>query len=247
MKQATYTAPLWVVAACVLAGCAGPVAAYHDIEGGAIAQARQAPPGADQPYPNLAGVPTKPTPPTEQEIEAVGARLTPAPASAWPPPPRFPVRSAASAPIPALVANPAALEGLTLPGAAPPPPNVPGSYVPAVPAPHVITYAAPPKPAPVAKPVDSTPVSLAFAPDSAILDGKTDDALATLAGTRGDATMLVGGFGRPGAGPDATALQLAVERARAIADALTAAGVPTGDVTMVAAADGAGGFVQLVY
>jgi outer membrane protein OmpA-like peptidoglycan-associated protein len=230
MKQATYTAPLWVVAACVLAGCAGPVAAYHDIEGGAIAQARQAPPGADQPYPNLAGVPTKPTPPTEQEIEAVGARLTPAPA-----------------PIPAMVANPAALEGLTLPGAAPPPPNVPGSYVPAVPAPHVITYAAPPKPAPVAKPVDSTPVSLAFAPDSAILDGKTDDALATLAGTRGDATMLVGGFGRPGAGPDATALQLAVERARAIADALTAAGVPTGDVTMVAAADGAGGFVQLVY
>jgi outer membrane protein OmpA-like peptidoglycan-associated protein len=184
----------------------------------------------DRPYPNLAGVPTAPTPPTEQEIAAVGARLTPAPA-----------------PIPTMVANPAALEGLALPGAAPPPPNVPGTYVPAVPAPHVITYAPPPPPALVVKPVDSAPVSLAFAPDSAILDGKTNDALATLAGTRGEATMLVGGFGRPGAGADAAALKLAVSRARAIADALTAAGVPGDHVMMVAGADGDGGFVQLVY
>jgi outer membrane protein OmpA-like peptidoglycan-associated protein len=215
-----------------LGGCAGPVATYHDLEGGAIAQARQAPPGADAPYPNLARVPTVPVPPTEQELASVGARLAPAPA-----------------PQPQLVPNAAALEGLTLPGGPPPAPHVPGTYVPAVAAPHVITYAPVAAPARAAtKPADSAPVSLAFEPGSAILDGKTVDALETLADTvNPDATVVVGGFGKPGAGPDAGALMLGVHRARAIADVLTAAGVPAGQVVMVAGAAGDGGFVRLTY
>jgi len=216
-----------------LGGCAGPVATYHDIEGGAIAQARQAPPGVDQPYPNLASVPTVPTPPTEQQIAQVNARLAPVPA-----------------PQPQLVPNAAALAGLSLPGAPPPAPHVPGSYVPAVATPHVLTYKAPPPaPAPAAPaPTASAPVSLAFAPHSAILDGETLRALNLLAGTvNANATVVVGGFGKPGAGPDAAALTLGLDRARAIADALTAAGVPARQLTMVAGADGEGGFVQLTY
>jgi outer membrane protein OmpA-like peptidoglycan-associated protein len=47
--------------------------------------------------------------------------------------------------------------------------------------------------------------------------------------------------------PDAAALTLAVRRARRIADALTAAGVPPGAITLVASAAGSGGFAQLVY
>ncbi len=222
--------PLLVVTAAVLAGCAGPVATYHDVEGGAIAQTRQDPPGAELPYPNLASVPKTPTPLTEREIEAVGVRLAPVPA-----------------PQPAIQANAAALEGLTLPGGPPPAPDVPGVFIPAIPTPHVLTYVAPPPSAPAKVRVDSAPVAIAFAPGSAILDGKNVKALAAIAAARGDATMLAGGFGRPGAVADAAALRLGVQRARAIADALTAAGVPARDVVLVAGADGAGGFVRLVY
>jgi outer membrane protein OmpA-like peptidoglycan-associated protein len=213
-----------------LAGCAGPVGTYHNIEGGAIAQARQAPPGANLPYPNLASVPTAPRPATEAELDAMNARLAPVPA-----------------PEPNMVANPAALAGLTLPGAVPPPPNVPGVFIPATPTPHVLAYKIPPAAPAAAKQPNSAPISLAFRPGSAILDNKTNDALTTLAGTVGDATVLAGGFGQPGAVADAAALKLALERARAIADALTAAGVPASQVTLVAGANGEGGFAQLVY
>jgi outer membrane protein OmpA-like peptidoglycan-associated protein len=232
MTRAAVTAQVMIAGCFALGGCAGPVAAYHDLEGGAIAQTRQAPPGVNLPYPNLASVPTVPTPPTEQAIASVGARLAPVPA-----------------PQPQLVPNEAALEGLALPGAPPPAPNVPGVYVPAVAAPHVLVYAPPAAPAPPAPaPPDSTPVSLAFEPGSAILDGKTVDALNTLADTvNPNATVVVGGFGKPGAAADAAALTLALDRARAIADALTAAGVPAGQLVMVAGARGSGGFVQLRY
>jgi len=231
MARATLTAPLLVVAAAVaLAGCAGPVAAYHDIEGGAIAQPRQAPPGVDLPYPNLASVPTVPTPPTEQQLASVTLRLQPVP------PPQ-----------PQIVANPAALEGLELPGGPPPAPDVPGLAIPATPTPHKITYAAPPPPPPAKAKPDSAPVSLPFPPGSAIMDGKTTDAVTALAATRGDATIIAGGFGAPGAVADAAALKLGLQRAQAIADALTAAGVPAEDLRLVAGSDGSGGFVKLVY
>jgi outer membrane protein OmpA-like peptidoglycan-associated protein len=57
---------------------------------------------------------------------------------------------------------------------------------------------------------------------------------------------LAAGFGDGGA-TDAAALSLALARARAIADALTAAGVPPSAIILDAAAAGSGGFVQLVY
>jgi len=186
----------------------------------------------DEPYRNLADVPPMPTPVSEAELANVSARLAPVPA-----------------PQPALVANPQALAGLTLPNGPPPAPVVPGIYVPKTPAPHVISYPAPPPPPPVPAPVkvDGAPVSVAFAPGSAVLASSAADALGQVAARRGDATLLVGGFGAPGAVADAAALELAVNRARAIADALTAAGVPAADLRLLAMADGSGGFVQLVY
>ena len=72
-------------------------------------------------------------------------------------------------------------------------------------------------------------------------------ALRALAVARGAASIRVGGFGEQAGTPNPAALTLAVRRARRIADALTAAGVPPAAITMTAAATGSGGFAQLVY
>ncbi|MCB5944850.1 hypothetical protein LI953_08845, partial [Acidocella sp. KAb 2-4] len=96
-----------VVLAFSLGGCSSPLGLYHSLEGGAIAQSRQAPPGANQPYPNLADVPAAPaaTPAGAQAAIAAQARGA---------------AGGVSAPAPE------ALAGLALPIAAPPVPNVPG-------------------------------------------------------------------------------------------------------------------------
>ena len=61
----TIGGPALLAAALALGGCAGkagdgPVAWWHQLEGGRIAQDRPAPPNADAPYPNLASVPARP-------------------------------------------------------------------------------------------------------------------------------------------------------------------------------------------
>jgi outer membrane protein OmpA-like peptidoglycan-associated protein len=219
---------VWLVAAFGIAGCAGPVTAYHDIEGGAIAQPRQPPPGANLPYPNLASVPAAPVALTPAQTQNVTQRLNPAAAATQ-----------------ATQANPAALAGLALPGGVPPAPNV-GLNIPSLPTPAPGPAAPPAAPVP-ARPADRAAVSLAFAPGSAIISSKTAQALAALAQTRGGATILAGGFGEQADAPDATSLILALNRARAIADALTAAGVPPAAIILSAAAAGSGGFVQFIY
>jgi len=211
-----------------LAGCTGPVGLYHDVEGGAIAQARQPPPGADMPYPNLAAVPPAPIGLTASEAAAAAQRLVPVPAETA-----------------ATQANPAALAGLSLPDGVPALPDVPGLELPSTPAPHVIQP--PPAPAAAAPPPYSAPVSLAFQRGSAIVDVKTEAALVAIAMSRGSAEILAGGFGDADAAANPHALTLAVERAQAIADALTAAGAPSSSIRLTASATGSGGFVQLVY
>jgi len=201
---------------------------YHDVEGGAIAQARQPPPGADKPYPNLAAVPVAPPGITAGETQAAAARLVPAPK-----------------PTRATRANPAALAGLSLPAGIPPLPHVPGINLPSSPAPHVssrLPIAATPMITPY-----SPPVALAFQPGSAIVNPKAEAALATVAGERGYVDILAGGFGDGDGAKNPHALALAVERAQAIADALTAAGAPASAIRLQASATGSGGFVQLVY
>jgi len=180
------------------------------------------------PYPNLAAVPPAPTGLTAGETAAAAQRLAPA-----------------SAETPATQANPAELAGLSLPHGVPPLPSVPGLDLPAAPTPHVVSRL--PQPAtPMITPY-SAPVSLAFQPGSAIVTPKTEAALVRVAGSRGFAEILAGGFGDGDAATDPHALTLAVERAQAIADALTAAGTPPSVIRLTAAAAGSGGFVQLVY
>jgi len=48
-----------------------PVTWWHDLQGGQIAQQRPPPPGANQPYPNLATIPPRPTPPDQKELAAI--------------------------------------------------------------------------------------------------------------------------------------------------------------------------------
>ncbi|MDR3504771.1 MAG: hypothetical protein P4L52_00840 [Acidocella sp.] len=192
-----------------------PVGLYHSFEGGAIAQSRQAPPGANLPYPNLADVPaaTQATPAgTQEAIEAQA-------------------HTGVSVP------SPGALAGLTLPAAAPPVPSVPGLSLtappPAAAAPVPVAAAPAPKP-------PGPPQGVAFRPGSALLPPEQAVVLKQFAAKRGGAQIRVGGFGDGN-------LPLALSRARRIADALTADGVPPDDIRVTAQASGSGGFAQLVY
>jgi hypothetical protein len=192
---------------------------YHSVEGGAIAQARQPPPGYNLPYPNLANVPTEPAPEAPNAQAKIAAEVANQ-------------KTGVSAP------SPAALAGLTLPGAPPPVPDIPGLHLPAIP-----STPAPPK---IVKPKPQTPpnrppVPLAFETGSAVLPFQDVAPLRTVAVQRGQAHVLVGGFG------DGTSLTLALARARRLAAQLTAEGVPPGVINLVARRDGSGGFVQLVY
>jgi hypothetical protein len=64
---------------CVLtlAGCSSfpssmnPVSWWHGLQGGKIAEERPPPPGADQPYPNLASVPPKPAQPDRAALDNI--------------------------------------------------------------------------------------------------------------------------------------------------------------------------------
>lgn len=69
-----------MAAMLLLAGCSSgssvnPVTWWHNLEGGAIAQQRPPPPGADAPYPNLASVPPQPKPPDLKALNAVTSSL----------------------------------------------------------------------------------------------------------------------------------------------------------------------------
>ena len=202
--------------ALALGGCSSTIGVYHDVEGGAIAQGPQPPPGMDQPYPNLADVPAAPaaTPVGEQAALATQARI------------------GVSAP------SPGALAGLSLPAGPPPLPDVPGVNIPEAPAPDIAALPAPS--APAAPPPPGPPIPVGFDPGSAILPATEISQINKFASTRGSATIIAGGFGDG-------SLWLGVSRARRLADALTADGVPGSEIQIAAAAAGSGGFVRLVY
>ena len=52
-----------------------PVTWWHDLQGGKIAEERPPPPGADQPYPNLATVPPKPAEPDRAALANIANAL----------------------------------------------------------------------------------------------------------------------------------------------------------------------------
>ncbi len=65
----------------LVAGCSSlpasinPVSWWHNLQGGKIAEERPPPPGADQPYPNLASVPPKPAPPDRASLTNIANAL----------------------------------------------------------------------------------------------------------------------------------------------------------------------------
>lgn len=213
MAARQYATLLSILATTLLGGCSQMVGLYHDAEGGAIAQHRQPPPGANLPYPNLADVPpppgqAQPAAPAGQGVSAVSQ---------------------------------AALAGLALPTAPPPLPVISGLTLSSglaapqpSPQPPALVHAQP-----VARP-PGPPVSIAFRPGSALLPYSQRLLVEGVAAKRADAHIRVCGFG-------GGSLWLATARARRLADALTAVGVPGNQIDMEAFAEGSGGFVQLVY
>jgi outer membrane protein OmpA-like peptidoglycan-associated protein len=174
----TLAAAGWVLAGCSSQSSMNPVNWWHREEGGKIAEQRPAPPGADQPYPNISTVPAKPDAPNAEELKKLTASLVADRTNAQ--------HAAQSAPL-ADPSSPTASPGLFGVGTAPPPPppganpppgtnpaasGPPGTPVasasmPAVTAPPA--PAAPPSPAP-RKPVQSAPLdapSTATAPAGA--------------------------------------------------------------------------------
>lgn len=106
-----------LLALSVLAGCSSgsslnPVNWWHRSEGGEIAKERPAPPGADQPFPNLATVPAAPQPPDQDAMKRLTDALVADRANAQ--------HLAAAAPLPD-PSSPSASPGLFGVGSAPPP------------------------------------------------------------------------------------------------------------------------------
>lgn len=211
---------LGILAVTSLGGCSQTIGLYHETEGGAIAGHRQPPPGGDLPYPNLADVPAAPgTMPQPAAQNVSGAALS-------------------------------GLGPLALPGTPPPLPNISGLSLaggaPVVPAPRAASV---PAPAPVVQPappsypvfkVSAPPVVIAFVPQTALLPPKQRAIVAYVGRISGGKHIRVCGFGDG-------SLTLALARARRLANALIAAGVPETSIDMEALASGSGGFVQLVY
>ncbi|MBO0711628.1 MAG: hypothetical protein J2P47_10175, partial [Acetobacteraceae bacterium] len=79
-----------------LPGSVNPVDWWHGLEGGVIAEQRPPPPGADEPYPNLATVPARPAAPDRQRMGQISAALTEARANAQFAASTMPIQPAAS-------------------------------------------------------------------------------------------------------------------------------------------------------
>ncbi len=137
----------------LLSGCASvnPVNWFHSAEGGAIAQPHQAPPGQNQPYPNLATVPPTPPPPDMAALEHISDALIADRTNAQ--------HLAAAAPL-ADPSSPTASPdlfgiGTTPPPGPPPPPGVPAASA------SLSAATAPPAPAPAAPAASAAPMPTA--------------------------------------------------------------------------------------
>lgn len=97
---------------------------------------------------------------------------------------------------------------------------------------------------PVTAPAELPPLLVGFQPGRAIVPYRDAVALRGLAARRGAARIAAIGFAPAQTTPD---LELALRRATAIADVLTAAGVPGAAIRIEALTTGRGGAAQLLY
>jgi outer membrane protein OmpA-like peptidoglycan-associated protein len=152
----------WLLPGCSTLSSVNPVNWWHREEGGKIAEQRPAPPGADQPYPNISSVPSRPEAPDAEALKQLTDSLVADRTNAQ--------HAAQAAPL-ADPSLPNASPGLFGVGTAPPPapasaPSPAGASPSAGPAASASMPAvtAPPAPAP-RKPVRATPLT---APDAAL-------------------------------------------------------------------------------
>jgi hypothetical protein len=141
-----------------------------------------------------------------------------------------------SGPLPAFAANP------------PPAPNLPGLDVPTQPAP-VPVVSGPPPDAPPLPAAGPNTMPLTFAPGSSLVPTAALPSLRAFAGKRKNGVIAVTGRGEAASSnPDvqAAALALGLDRARAIAAALTANGTPPSAIRLATEAAGRGAYLRLV-
>ena len=138
----------WLLAGCSTISSMNPVNWWHRQQGGTIANQRPEPPGADQPYPNIASVPAKPELPDAEALKKLTDSLVADRTNAQ--------HAAQSAPL-ADPSSPSASPNLFGVGTAPPPApsaNAPvGSGVPGTPVASASMPAVTAPPPPAATPV----------------------------------------------------------------------------------------------
>jgi outer membrane protein OmpA-like peptidoglycan-associated protein len=147
---AMLAAASWLLAGCSTFPSMNPINWWHRSEGGKIAEQRPAPPGADQPYPNISSVPSKPEAADAEALKRLTASLVADRTNAQ--------HAAQAAPL-ADPSSPTASPDLFGVGSTPPPSAAAApaasASMPAVTAPPPAASA--PTPAP-RKPVQSTPL-----------------------------------------------------------------------------------------
>jgi len=162
----------WLLAGCSTLSSVNPVNWWHRQEGGKIAEQRPAPPGADQPYPNLSTVPSRPAPPDAEALKKLTASLVADRTNAQ--------HAAQSAPL-ADPSLPNTSPGLFGVGSVPPPPprsdapaasatpqaSSPGSSGPTTASASMPAVTAPPPSAAPRKPVQSAPLEAPTGAESA--------------------------------------------------------------------------------
>lgn len=177
-----------------------------------------------------------------------GNAPVPAPRSAAPPPPASvtsaaaPAASLSNAPPGAAAISPEAAAPPAIPATPPAPPRMSG--------PGAVAIATNTPPAPLAAaPQAANAITVEFVVGSAVLPPGASDVLKGVAAKRGKAVVAVTGYGdATSSDPDAqtAALSLGLSRAQAVANVLTADGVPSAEVRVGAEAGGRGASVRLV-
>ncbi len=201
----------------------------------AAAPQRVGPLGVPQPnLPPVIPTPAKRAPSPKVEASAL-------------PPPAVPARGSVDRP----VGDSRAAEPIAtlppVPAAPPPPPLLSGTPQVTAPAPSPTASLPAPQPLPVIS-APGAPVLVAFPAGSAALPVEALGALKILSRSHGDRSIAVTGYG-DAAGSDAksqsAALPLALNRARAVAGNLLAAGVPSSQLRIYGEAQGHGASAQV--
>ncbi len=239
----------------LLTGCGnqsgGPVTWWHNYEGGAIAQNRPPPPGANAPYPNYAQLPKKPVilPQTTRQAQmaslAENRNLTLAAAAAAPLPvtAMTPItKPKAAAPVtmtseaatakPAAAVAPIATQAAAVDESAPIPAGAaPPDLAAAPPAPAVLPNLGNALGAPTVASNDFDHLTVGFDPGTVAVPREAMPGLIGFAQAHQRKIIRIAGYGD---GRNDAALAQGWQRAQAVAAALVAAGVPVKNLRLAA-------------